>query len=436
MHILKFGASTLGSARRFREAAALTGRAGKCVAVLSAPSGMPDLLREIVACLRGRDLEGARGAIDRLDLAGTGLAEELFPAGAARDKACGYLQDLRSFLVSITKEPFRDASERLVLSQGERLSTFFMEICLAEQGVRAQVIPAVSFLRTDSHAQPDGEYLRTALPALLDPAADLYLTQGNLCLNVRGEADLLGQGGADFSACLVGAALQAEEIQIWTSRADHPKRDTHIVVGNAPVGHLHYEEAAELAYFGAEMLHPSSVQPARNAGIPIRLLDLSDPGAPGTRIDDVLERDVLKAVAAKSPIAAIQIKSSRMLLAHGFLRRVFEIFEGYRTAIDMICTSEVGVSLTIDDTRYLDEIVRDLRRFGTVNVDTDMCIVCVVGDLDWGRSGTVSRVMKALAGIPVRMVSYGGTRYNLSLLIRKEDQAEALRLLGETLVRP
>ena len=434
-NVLKFGASTLGTVPRFREVAALTGRSGKILAVLSAPSALSERLQEVSARLRERDTEGARLAVGRLVEACSGFAGELFPAGDSQEKACAYLQELRAWLVSLPLEPFREATEKLVLAQGELLTTYLMGLCLAEQGIQAHSVPAFSFLRGDAHGQPDMDHLRTTLPALLAeaPDADVYLTQGFLCMNSRGEADRLGPDGGDLSACLIGAALGSEEIRIRTSAEGRDAGGAQIVLGNTPVGHLHYGEAAELAYFGARMPHPASILPAREAGIPVVLADLADPLDGGIRIDGVLEHCSIKAVAAKSQITAIRIQSSRMLLAHGFLRRVFEVFEGYRTAIDMICTSEIGVSLTIDDDRYLPEILRDLQRYGAVDVDRDMCIVCVVGDIDWGRPGTVSRVMEALEGIPVRMVSYGGSPFNLSLLVRAEDRSETLRLLGEML---
>jgi aspartate kinase len=279
------------------------------------------------------------------------------------------------------------------------------------------------------------EAIKVLLNKLLEKekGADLYITQGYICMNARDEVDNLKRGGSDYSACIIGAVTGAEEIQIWTDIDGMHNNDPRIVEKTSAVRHLHFDEAAELAYFGAKILHPTCILPARYANIPVRLLNTMEPEAPGTLIDSVPDTGVIKAVAAKDNIVAIKIKSSRMLLAHGFLRKVFEIFETYRTPIDMICTSEVGVSLTIDDTRYLSEIVHDLKKYGTVSVDLDMCIVCVVGDMDWANCGFESKVMNALKDIPVRMVSYGGSNYNISLLVREEDKVATLRSLSQTL---
>jgi len=306
---------------------------------------------------------------------------------------------------------------------------------MQEKGIGAVLLPALDFMRTDVQGEPDGEYIREHLTALIDqhPEAQLFVTQGYICRNAHDEVDNLQRGGSDYTASLVGAAIQAEEIQIWTDIDGMHNNDPRFVKDTEAVRHLHFEEAAELAYFGAKILHPTCIQPARYANIPVRLLNTMEPEAPGTLINNVPEPGTIKAVAAKDNIVAIKIKSSRMLLAHGFLRKVFEIFESYRTPIDMICTSEVGVSMSIDDTRYLGEIVHDLKKYGTVTVDLDMCIICVVGDMDWENVGFESAALSAMKDIPVRMVSYGGSNYNISFLIKEEDKEEALKALSASL---
>ena len=263
--------------------------------------------------------------------------------------------------------------------------------------------------------------------------APVYITQGFICRNAYGEVDNLQRGGSDYTASLVGAALEASEIQIWTDIDGMHNNDPRVVKTTTAVRHLHFEEAAELAYFGAKILHPTCIQPAKYANIPVRLLNTMEPQAPGTLIDNSRDAGSIKAVAAKDNITAIRIKSSRMLLAHGFLRKVFEIFESWHTSIDMICTSEVGVSMSIDDTRHLGEIVHDLKKYGTVTVDLDMCIVCVVGDMDWENVGFETKVMQAMEDIPVRMISYGGSNYNISFLLKEEDKTRALRSLSRCL---
>ena len=263
--------------------------------------------------------------------------------------------------------------------------------------------------------------------------ADIYITQGYICRNAYGEVDNLQRGGSDYSASLVGAAIKAEEIQIWTDIDGMHNNDPRFVEHTSPVRQLHFEEAAELAYFGAKILHPTCILPAKLNNIPVRLLNTMEPNAPGTLIYNQTEQGKIKAVAAKDGITAIKIKSGRMLLAYGFLRKVFEIFESYQTAIDMVTTSEVGVSVTIDNTKHLTEILDDLKKFGTVTVDEDMVIICVVGDLEWNNIGFESNAMEAMKNVPVRMISYGGSNYNISFLIKAEDKKKALQALSDSL---
>ena len=435
MKVLKFGGTSVGSAARIREVAKIITPAGKNIVVLSAMSGTTDTLVEIAGYLYNRNREGARDTISALKKKYMGVIEELYSQSASKEKAKTYVQEVFGFINSLTKELFDDAHERMILAQGELLSSFLLATYLEEQGVNVKILPALDYMRTDIQGEPDADRIRENLNRLLDDNkdADLYLTQGYICRNARDEVDNLKRGGSDYTACLVGAAAGAEEIQIWTDIDGLHNNDPRFVGNTSAVRHLHFEEAAELAYFGAKILHPTCILPARYANVPVRLLDTMNPSAPGTLIDNVSDSGAIKAVAAKDNITAIKIKSSRMLLAHGFLRKVFEIFESYRTSIDMICTSEVGVSLTVDDTRYLSEIVHDLKKYGTVSVDLDMCIICVVGDMDWSNRGFESRVMAALKDIPVRMVSYGGSNYNISILVREEDKAATLRSLSEKL---
>ena len=290
-------------------------------------------------------------------------------------------------------------------------------------------------MRTEKNSEPDNVYIRTKLTELLRANSDamLFITQGYICRNAYGEIDNLQRGGSDYSASLVGAAIEAEEIQIWTDIDGMHNNDPRFVNHTSPVRHLHFEEAAELAYFGAKILHPTCILPAKLNNIPVRLLNTMKPEMPGTLIDNKSTERAIKAVAAKDNITAIKIKSGRMLLAHGFLRKVFEIFESYQTSIDMVTTSEVGVSVTIDNTKHLQEILDDLRKFGTVTVDEDMVIICVVGDLEWNNVGFESEAMRAMKDVPVRMISYGGSNYNISFLVRKEDKVKALNSLSEYL---
>ena len=434
MKVLKFGGTSVGSAKRFQEVSRIITSGKKDIVVLSAMSGTTNTLVEIAGYLANHNQDGARDTIASLHGKYNGVIQELYSKPKSKAQAQAYIDGIFQELADIAEEPFGDIQERIILSKGELMSTYMMTTFLQEKGVNAKLLPALSFMRTNALAEPDMESIKVSLNEILqkEKEADLYITQGYICLNARGEVDNLRRGGSDYSACIIGAVTGAEEIQIWTDIDGMHNNDPRVVENTSAVRHLYFDEAAELAYFGAKILHPTCILPARYANIPVRLLNTMEPQAPGTLIDSVPDSGI-KAVAAKDNIVAIKIKSSRMLLAYGFLRKVFEIFETYRTSIDMICTSEVEVSLTIDDTRYLNEIIHDLKKYGTVSVDLDMCIVCVVGDMDWTNCGYESKVLEAVKDIPVRMVSYGGSNYNISLLVREEDKAATLRSLGKYL---
>ncbi|MBP5221478.1 MAG: aspartate kinase, partial [Bacteroidaceae bacterium] len=299
------------------------------------------------------------------------------------------------------------------------------------------LLSALDFMRTDKNAEPDSAYIKEKITAVLEnnQGKEIYITQGFICRNAYGEVDNLQRGGSDYTASLIGAAVMADEIQIWTDIDGMHNNDPRFVENTKPVPHLQFEEAAELAYFGAKILHPTCVQPAKFANIPVKLLNTMEPTAPGTTISNELTPGLFKAVAAKDNITAIKIKSGRMLLAYGFLRKVFEIFESYKTSIDMIVTSEVGVSVTIDNTSHLADILNDLKKFGTVTVDENMCIICVAGDLQWENVGIQAIATNAMKDIPVRMVSYGGSNYNISYLIKEEDKQRALQSLSAHLFK-
>lgn len=435
MIIKKFGGTSVGNAARIRNVADLIASGGKDLVVLSAMSGTTNTLVEITGYLYNRNPEGALDTIGRLEGRYLNVIGELYQTEAAAQKARQFVQDTFAFLGSFSKQLFGPVQERIILAQGELLSTHLMLFLLEERDVNVVMLPALSFMKLDVQGEPDTGYIRTHLLALMEarPDASLYLTQGYICRNAHDEIDNLQRGGSDYTASLIGAALGAEEVQIWTDIDGMQDNDPRYVKGTSAVRHLHFEEAAELAYFGAKILHPTCIQPARYANVPVRLLNTMEPQAPGTLINNVPEPGIIKAVAAKDNIVAIKIKSSRMLLAHGFLRKVFEIFESYRTSIDMICTSEVGVSMSIDDTRYLSEIVHDLKKYGTVTVDLDMCLICVVGDMEWENVGFESKVLGAMQDIPLRMVSYGGSNYNISFLVKEEDKERALKALSKHL---
>ena len=433
MKIMKFGGTSVGSASRIQAVASLVTEAGRNLVVLSAMSGTTNTLEEIVAYLYNRNADGAKDTISRLEAKYQKTLQELYATEEAREQCGAHIRSVFDGLRALTRELFGPMQEKMVLAQGELLSTKMMELYLKEQGVKVLLLPALDFMRLDLQGEPDQDYIREHLLPLLEADADLFLTQGYICRNAHNEVDNLQRGGSDYTASLVGAAIGAEEIQIWTDIDGMHNNDPRVVKETRAVRHLHFDEAAELAYFGAKILHPTCIQPAKYANIPVRLLNTMEPSAPGTLIDNRPDPGTIKAVAAKDNIAVIKIKSSRMLLAHGFLRKVFEIFESFRTSIDMICTSEVGVSMSIDDTRFLNEIVHHLKKYGTVTVDLDMCLICVVGDMDWENVGFESNVLAAMKEIPVRMVGYGGSNYNISFIVKEEDKKRALQALSNQL---
>ena len=433
---MKFGGTSVGSPSRMKEVVKLVTKSGQPVfVVLSAMSGTTNALVEISDYLYKKNPEGANEVINALEKKYMKHVEELYSTDEMKQATQDFIVSEMNYLRSFTKELFTSFEEKSIVAQGEMMSTNMVVNYMKEQGIKAVLLNALDFMRTDKNSEPDPSYIREKLAAIMEKneGNQVYVTQGFICRNAYGEVDNLQRGGSDYTASLIGAALQAEEIQIWTDIDGMHNNDPRVVDKTHPVHHLHFEEAAELAYFGAKILHPTCVQPAKYAGIPVRLLNTMDPEAEGTTISNHTEYGKIKAVAAKDNIIAIKIKSSRMLLATGFLRKVFEIFESYQTPIDMVCTSEVGVSMSIDNSAHLGEIVDELKKYGTVTVDTNMCIICVVGDLDWSNIGFETLTLEAMKNIPVRMVSYGGSNYNISFLIREEDKKRALQSLSDTL---
>ena len=435
MKVLKFGGTSVGTPQRMKEVSKLINDGEKKIVVLSAMSGTTNSLVEISDYLYKKNPEGANEVINKLERKYKQHIEELYSTEEYKQKTWSLIKDIFNGIRSFTKDIFTLFEEKVILAQGELMSTNMVTNYLLEQGVNVVLLPALEYMRTDKNAEPDLKYIKSKLAAQLEmhPNADLYITQGYICRNAYGEVDNLQRGGSDYSASLIGAAVGASEIQIWTDIDGIHNNDPRIVDKTSPVRQLHFEEAAELAYFGAKILHPTCIQPAKFANIPVRLLNTMEPTAPGTLISNDTELGKIKAVAAKDNITAIQIKSGRMLLAYGFLRKVFEIFESYQTSIDMICTSEVGVSVSIDDTKHLNEIVNDLKKYGIVNVDHDMCIICVVGDLRWENVGFEAKALDAMREIPVRMISFGGSDYNISFLVSKDDKKRALQSLSDHL---
>lgn len=435
---MKFGGTSVGTPARMKDVTRLVTSSGNPVfVVLSAMSGTTNSLVEISNYLYKKNPEGANEVINKLEEKYHAHVEELYSSDEWKEKTNNFLTEEFGYLRSFTKELFTSFEEKNIVAQGEIISTNMVANYMKEQGYSVTLLSALDFMRTDKNSEPDITFIRKNLNSILNdaPASQVYITQGFICRNAYGEVDNLQRGGSDYTASLIGAAIDAEEIQIWTDIDGMHNNDPRIVDNTAPVHQLHFEEAAELAYFGAKILHPTCIQPAKYSNIPVRLLNTMDPEAEGTTISNKTEAGRIKAVAAKSNITAIKIKSSRMLLATGFLRKVFEIFESYQTPIDMVCTSEVGVSMSIDNNSHLNEIVDELKKYGTVTVDSDMCIICVVGDLDWSNVGFETLATEAMKSIPVRMISYGGSNYNISFLIKEEDKKRALQSLSNTLFK-
>lgn len=436
MKVMKFGGTSVGSPERMKGVASLVTESGEpTFIVLSAMSGTTNSLVEISDYLYKKNPEGANEVINNLEKKYMQHVEDLYSTEEMTKTTREFLQGEFNYLRSFTKDLFTSFEEKSIVAQGEIMSTNMVVNYLKEQGVKAVLLSALDFMRTDKNAEPDPQYIKEKLGAIMEQneGYQIYITQGFICRNAYGEVDNLQRGGSDYTASLIGAALPADEIQIWTDIDGMHNNDPRVVEHTEAVRQLNFEEAAELAYFGAKILHPTCVQPAKYAGIPVRLKNTMDPKADGTIIDNVIVRGKIKAVAAKDNITAIKIKSSRMLLATGFLRKVFEIFESYQTPIDMIATSEVGVSMSIDNDAHLNDIVNELKKYGTVTVDSDMCIICVVGDLDWSNVGFETLATDAMKNIPVRMISYGGSNYNISFLIKEKDKKQALQNLSNVL---
>lgn len=436
MKVLKFGGTSVGSAERMQNVVRLISDGEPKIVVLSAMSGTTNSLIEFTNYLRNGNVNGACEHSTFLQTKYMQTIKDLYKSEEAIKSATDKVNEIFAHLRDLATKPLCDDLEKEIVAQGEIISTNMVTIYMRELGLDVELLNALDFMRLAVNGEPDIAYIREHLLPLIDmeKRGKIYITQGFICMNHEGSYDNLQRGGSDYTATLIGSAVNADEVQIWTDIDGVHNNDPRIVENTRPVRNLHFEESAELAYFGAKILHPTCILPAKLTGTPVRLLNTMDPTAEGTRIDNNLTRPgEIKAIAAKDNITAIKIKSGRMLLAYGFLRKVFEIFESYHTSIDMICTSEVGVSVSIDDDKRLDEIVAELQKIGTITVDKNMCIICVVGDLNWENTGFEARAMEAMKDIPVRMVSYGGSNYNISFLVREEDKVRALRSLSASI---
>ena len=433
---MKFGGTSVGKPQRMQEVAGLISQDGdNKIVVLSALSGTTNALVEISAAMACGNKPEAKQLIEQLEQHYREFSNELFATATALAEAEKIIREHFEFLQIILKISFSEALNKDILAQGELLSTKIFSIYLHEKKIDHVLLHALDFMTIDAHDEPQVGTIKVKLAQLLKKHSDkkIFITQGYICRNARGEVDNLKRGGSDYSASLIAAAANATVCEIWTDIDGMHNNDPRVVSTTLPIDQLSFEEAAELAYFGAKILHPASIWPAQYFNVPVKLLNTLQPSAKGTLITEQAGSVGVKAVAAKDGITAIKIKSSRMLLAYGFLRKIFEVFEKYRTSIDMITTSEVGVSVTIDNDLHLAEIIEELTLFGTVEIDTNQTIVSIVGNEITETKEVLQKLFAAIAAIPVRMVSYGGSRHNISLLIARNYKEETLQLLNKGL---
>ena len=435
MNILKFGGTSVGSVERIKALAQLVNTDEEKIIVLSAMSGTTNALVEISQSLFTKQTEKANELISLLEQNYYNIVNQLYSELEFKEKGTDLIKNHFAYLKSFTLDMFTSNEEKAVLAQGELLSTALFYFYLLEINVNAILLPALNFMRIDENDEPQINYVEKHLTEELKkyPANKLFITQGFICRNAFGEIDNLKRGGSDYTASIIGAAIHANEVQIWTDIDGMHNNDPRIVSKTHAIKELSFDEAAELAYFGAKILHPTCILPAQKRNIPVLLKNTLQPDALGTIISDKHATEGIKAVAAKDGICAINIKSDRMLLAHGFLRAVFEIFERYKTSIDMITTSEIAVSLTIDNLFHLKEITKELEEFAKVEIENNQTIICVVGNLPKDKSGYAFKILEALKDIPLRMVSYGGSLNNVSVLVNSKHKKDALVALNKGL---
>lgn len=405
------------------------------VVVLSAMSGTTNSLVEISDYLGKKNQDAAFEKINELENNYKKVVVSLFETVDYREKGSEMIQNHFNYIRSFTQDLFTSNEVKCLLAQGELISSALFQFYMEEKNIPSVLLPALNFMRIDREQEPDQYYIRENLYREIEkyPGNRLFITQGFICRNAFGEIDNLKRGGSDFSASLIGVALNAKEVIIWTDIDGFHDNDPRYVENTHPIAELSFDEAAELAYFGAKILHPSTILPAKVAGIPVIIKNTMNPGARGSTITDKPTGRGIKAIAAKDGITAIRVKSGRMLLAYGFMRKVFEIFELYKTPIDMITTSEISVSLTVDDHTHLLQIIDDLKNYGTVEVDYDQTIICAVGEEIASGQNTAADLFKAIENIPVRMISYGGSQNNISILIPSAFKKQALNALSSHL---
>lgn len=435
MKVLKFGGTSVGSPERIQNLAKLVQSEEPRIIVLSAMAGTTNSLVEIADLLYKREMDKAVEKIKDLEDQYRKRIDELYTTDTYKLKGNELITSHFNYIRNFVYRSFTALQEKAILAQGELISTALFHYFLSEINVDSVLLPALNFMRIDKDGEPDYFYIQENLERELSQYTEkkLFITQGFICRNTYGEVDNLKRGGSDYTASLIGSALKSEEVQIWTDIDGFHNNDPRYVENTKALQQLSFDEAAELAYFGAKIMHPSSIMPCKLKNIPVRLKNTLSPSDEGTLISTDIVGKGIKAVAAKDGITAVKIKSGRMLLAYGFLRKIFEVFEIYKTPIDMITTSEVAVSLTIDDHTHLTEIESELIKFGVVEIDHNQSIICIVGDFISESAGSAKKVLEALENIPLRMISYGGSKHNISVLVHQKDKIAALQALSNHL---
>jgi len=435
MKVLKFGGTSVGSAERIKNVSKLVSNDEPKIVVLSAMSGTTNNLVEIADYYSKKNSTAAFDRITELEHKYKKVIDELFTTTEYKDKALDYIKKQFSHLRSFGGKEFTVVQEKDILAHGELLSTHLFTYLNHELGIDTILLPALDYMKVDEFGEPILALIEKDLAKIIAvyPGKKLFVTQGFICRNPKGQIDNLKRGGSDYSATLIGAAIESDEVQIWTDIDGVHNNDPRIVDNTFPIAHMSFDEAAELAYFGAKILHPATILPAKLKNIPVLLKNTMDPAAAGTTVSNDILGSGIKAIAAKDNITLVNIKSSRMLMAYGFLRKVFEIFENYRTPIDMITTSEVALSITIDNSKFLPEILGELRELGTVTITDEQSIICIVGNMDNKNQGYASEILSAMNDIPVSMISYGGSSCNITLLIDSQNKNKALNLLNDRL---
>jgi len=436
MKVLKFGGTSVGSVENMRAVMQLITDGNQKLVVLSAMSGTTNSLVEIANYLQKKNKDAARQVISQLEQKYYKVVNDLYATADKKEKGKVLVSGIFQTIKALTSGDFSEVTENTIVAQGELLSTAMFTELMLENGYKALYLPALDFMKIDADKAADLYFIRENIAKILEASepADYYITQGFICRNANGDIDNLQRGGSDYTATLIGAAIDSEEVEIWTDIDGFHNNDPRYVETTKKIDQLSFDEAAELAYFGAKILHPQTVLPAKLQNIPVRLKNTMNPSDSGTLIASESSGNGIKAVAAKDGITAIKIRSYRMLNAYGFLKNVFEIFEFFKTPIDMISTSEVAVSLTIDNTKHLHEIVAELKEYGEVEIESDLTIACIVGDMIAEESGFAPKVFNALKEIPIRMISYGGSHHNISVLVKTELKKQTLQALSNNLL--